>query len=548
MSPPPPKRPIICSCLLPPQFLEQSYTVDDAPKTHCHFANIMFVLLYKLFPGKDLAQGVSREVMRDRLFQVPKLWTGLMQELCIADVDARSLWVPSTVLGDAVRCAPEPAWRAAWETGFATTLVQLIRSSYLFGLTRDQLVAAPDASRMGRCAMMLNLLSACVRRMMFSNCEDELTQLSDVFQNTITMLYVKLWDVREPFLVAQPASSTFDPDNRYASTTEYLNGIHTTLNVLGDVTVYTLRKHRYIGVHESCMPHIYLAIWLYSPNTRARAQALTNMSQLNGVEGKSTSDSWTEFFRSANLGAVGDAQIAQAILRDLTEEKVVDADLHVVFAFLSVWQCTYIRDGKLPLDERRLGSCCLAAARRTLCRGSGSDLKMDVEVLKVMFNNLRIGSMASRRQCYVFFDLLCHCALLLIQTENHIDGPLLVATNSSWVCDRFSSLIRDDSPKTAAMAQHSLKAWQAVTDEITDRQLAAVDAQWRRFVSIWKRPRSLMLSSSLSSQPAQSMSFSPLERCAWAPCLCSRHKPAHRMRVCKGCERVAYCGELCQQR
>lgn len=38
-----------------------------------------------------------------------------------------------------------------------------------------------------------------------------------------------------------------------------------------------------------------------------------------------------------------------------------------------------------------------------------------------------------------------------------------------------------------------------------------------------------------------------LKRCGWQECLCSVYKPAHRMRVCNGCCKVAYCGDRCQK-
>lgn len=38
-----------------------------------------------------------------------------------------------------------------------------------------------------------------------------------------------------------------------------------------------------------------------------------------------------------------------------------------------------------------------------------------------------------------------------------------------------------------------------------------------------------------------------LNRCALRFCLCNAHKPAHHMRVCGGCHRVAYCSPQCQE-
>ena len=36
------------------------------------------------------------------------------------------------------------------------------------------------------------------------------------------------------------------------------------------------------------------------------------------------------------------------------------------------------------------------------------------------------------------------------------------------------------------------------------------------------------------------------KRCFWGACACSTYKPAHRLRVCKGCWRALYCSTRCQ--
>ena len=42
--------------------------------------------------------------------------------------------------------------------------------------------------------------------------------------------------------------------------------------------------------------------------------------------------------------------------------------------------------------------------------------------------------------------------------------------------------------------------------------------------------------------------FPPLSRCHWKECLCSIFEPAHSLRICKRCCRVAYCGTKCQEK
>ena len=42
--------------------------------------------------------------------------------------------------------------------------------------------------------------------------------------------------------------------------------------------------------------------------------------------------------------------------------------------------------------------------------------------------------------------------------------------------------------------------------------------------------------------------FNSPTRCGWEKCLCYAHKPAHPMKLCKGCWDVAYCGDKCRER
>lgn len=100
-------------------------------------------------------------------------------------------------------------------------------------------------------------------------------------------------------------------------------------------------------------------------------------------------------------------------------------------------------------------------------------------------------------------------------------------------------------PKAAALRRHTLEEWQAVDAEIVRRQLARTNDEWRRFARTWQAVRRHLLP---EPGEAQEVPFGVLQRCAWDECLCSRHTPAHKMRMCKGCESVVYCGERCQRK
>lgn len=90
-------------------------------------------------------------------------------------------------------------------------------------------------------------------------------------------------------------------------------------------------------------------------------------------------------------GCCDDNKIADALLRDLTREAVVDDHLSNVLSVQSLWQNAHlISSVALPADAR-LASYCLAAARRQLCRG-GSDASASsafIDVTTMLFSSLR---------------------------------------------------------------------------------------------------------------------------------------------------------------
>lgn len=112
---------------------------------------------------------------------------------------------------------------------------------------------------------------------------------------------------------------------------------------------------------------------------------------------------------------------------------------------------------------------------------------------------------------------------------------------SCWI-QRVLPLEEDDRPKAAVMRRQTLEAWKGITEELTRRRVLAHDANWRIFAVLWKMVENLIpYPENVKESP-----FPLLQRCGWRECLCSVHKPAHRLRVCKGCWLIAYCGSRCQ--
>ena len=104
-----------------------------------------------------------------------------------------------------------------------------------------------------------------------------------------------------------------------------------------------------------------------------------------------------------------------------------------------------------------------------------------------------------------------------------------------------------NNPKTLEIRRHTRRAWQAALDEMVRRQIGQRDPNWRQFLAAWRRIGDLIPSVPESNE-TPSRAFEPLRRCGWSECLCNVHKPAHKLRVCKGCWVVAYCSKKCQTR
>ena len=106
-----------------------------------------------------------------------------------------------------------------------------------------------------------------------------------------------------------------------------------------------------------------------------------------------------------------------------------------------------------------------------------------------------------------------------------------------------------DSKRSALLRRHLYDVWRSTVEYIDKTKLLRKHPEWREGVTTWKRLGNHMpdMEDALEDDDGIS-SFPPLERCHWTLCECSVHKPAHRLKVCKGCWVVAYCGSRCQAR
>ncbi|GJE93347.1 zinc finger MYND domain-containing protein [Phanerochaete sordida] len=497
----------------------------------------------ELFPEPDSSScalwRLPSDAISARICRHPASWPGLVRDICTPDKDEDSGLVCQLfyAVEEAIKDAPEALWHAAREAGVVMASAKAVANEFLCGLTREQLVSADGVDWMEHIFGVLNVLRLCTQRARGG-------------------IQHELWDIRHSFLLSELTG--FEDDNNESTIPFYeVDTLFSILNTLGRLTADLLQEHRNIALSDSCIPQIFLLIWIWSTEPSVRSAALSNLGQLATHPYNSADNPWPVFYcLAAADGCCDDSKIARALLRDLAHEAVVCDRLSNVLNALSLWQNAHlISSVALPADARLVSSC-FAAARRQLCRG-GNDAPgsfVFIDVTTMIFSSLRAGLSLSAHDVPAFLDLLPQYALrcmqdasptlpgasLRVRCASLMPPTALLADILEWTVRELPALL---SPKRSAMRTHTLAAWHTAAGALAGHQ----GTDWARCARLWDELRELIEPKHAPevNDTAQS-EFGLLERCAWVECLCSRHKPAHRMRLCKGCERVVYCGKRCQ--
>ncbi|GJE93348.1 zinc finger MYND domain-containing protein [Phanerochaete sordida] len=507
----------------------------------------------ELFPGdasdSDASDDTSlpENMFPERFYQVSASWPQLLRETCAIEDDYDACdWFQT--FEDAARDASEAVWREALEAGFLLALAECIRTEFLCGFTREQLVTMECEENFDRVYLMLSLLLACTSRIVMDDRPQEVVQSRDVLQDTIIRVFVALWDTKDSFLVGEYIT----PDGEIVTLLpgllseweDKLGNLYATLRFLGHLAIEMFQGNRSVNILGSRIPDVCLLIWIHSPYFATRASALDDMIHCV-YEADPTNDMFPEFLADALGGSTSSKHVTDAIIRDLTDEDITDVALSDVMSFLLSWNRYHVTTGIRLAEEKELSFYCLAAARRQLCRGGSTDPATFIDIMLDVLDNLGLDLRIQGRQYYAVVDLLCEYASLCIQ-QNDAEPPAFFAEHMDWLLKHIQHRAKDDRPKTVALRTHTQAAWQAVTDEMQRRRLVHRSTAWMQFAQLW-----FVLQRHLWPLPAAGdivrAPFGVFERCAWRECLCSRHKPAHKLRSCKGCEQVVYCGKRCQK-
>ncbi|GJE93259.1 zinc finger MYND domain-containing protein [Phanerochaete sordida] len=505
--------------------------------------------------GMPAAEYVYSSGDLEPLFAIPRSWALLLNDMnALGNADKEGGFMKicmMAALDHAIRLADDDVWRMVRESSFLFTLAEQITANYLFGYTQDQLTDIVgqdenDIRGINLISLSLSLLCSYIDRIFsctaYQDDDLDVVEALDILQYAIPSVFLKLWDVRDTFLISSNACST---DKELI----VLCSLHEVVHAVGYASFRFVREHRQFAFDatNSRLLQVFFVVWIFSTSRTVRYRAFKHIMETLDEQ------QYGAFFQSVSNGCTGHEHVTAAVLRDFRDECVVDDRLNLL-AFFTVFRGGAYRSSDpqaMTASVLQLAAPSIAAARRQFCLGtSPKNPPVDTQFAMLFSVSSALKRDDSRlfmsdRQVYGLIGLLCVYTMHQI-TGNDPEGPAALGRVIRWWFPRLQELsVVDRRPKTLAIRTHTLTVWQTVMGELSRRRMAQRSSDWRDFVSTWIRVGGLM--PPVPDEVPEDSPFEPLQRCGWSECLCSVHAPAHSMRVCKGCWLVAYCGANCQK-
>ncbi|GJE89911.1 zinc finger MYND domain-containing protein [Phanerochaete sordida] len=490
----------------------------------------------------QMQQGEAFDTTAERLVSSPHIWTSIIRGL------RRSKTLPSPPELDAIRILPHAVdncddadWTVAWDHGFVTAVAELVSYDGICGLTSEELASAqgPDVDTMRFISAMMDILRTSLDRFFTTpwRGDDETERLLEILQSKIIPMFDNLWEIRTPFLVSELAYTQTDP---IAVT------LHESLCFLAMALAVILKFYRDVDIMKtnSRIAHVLLLIWMYSPDREVRCQSLRR------IVGTADEAHQTSFFLSVSHGCTDRDRISASVLRDLKDEHILNEDLLSSFECADIFSNLEPEDGGpvVHWEEPLLIPYGLAAARRQLCLGTNYD-NLCIKISSIAFglsHDQKFDLPRMGKRVYELLGLLCRFVKDVIAEEEPETLDLLLDA-LWWLVPLLQTHPLDpgnNRPKELAIRRLTYNLWRETTDDLNRRRLVLRSQEWKEFARVWRGVGRAI--PDVPEGEASESPFEPLARCAWGGCLCSVHKPKHRMRVCKGCWVVAYCGTKCQ--
>ncbi|EKM50054.1 uncharacterized protein PHACADRAFT_153362 [Phanerochaete carnosa HHB-10118-sp] len=336
-----------------------------------------------------------------------------------------------------------------------------------------------------------------------------------------------IWDIKTPFL---------DFPGLYGTT------LYKQFALLGlrQVQLELLSASKRVAKSDR-LAHVQLAIWIYGDEAEIRSMARDLACRIVMSEFRARGEEGYIAFRAEVAtgvrGGIATDSIAAAIHRDLEDETFIDQNLNQTLYALLVYSTpgphSIVQES--PSHARVLLAHALAACRRELCRTGGEEREMPRDNLHTattyMFADTQVETV--RVTCTILGELLSRCRDVLRSHSRNSSG----STNTR----RRLKLFRGSSRRYQQAAVQAIRTHGQKIHSQWNTILQSLDSlgEYLNRVEDGFDPK---------SPDTDGSPFTALKRCHWSECLCSVYKPSHRLRICEGCWRVAYCNKICQSK
>ncbi|GJE90255.1 zinc finger MYND domain-containing protein [Phanerochaete sordida] len=450
--------------------------------------------------------------------------------------------------------AEDETWNELWKHGFLKTVLIAASDVYFCAYSKEELLS-PDRARrveiMTYVRWLLFILFLCLRRIVAEDLGQDDTHRSEteiainLIQSNFSGLWAALWDVRIPFLHPSTANE-FDEITRFVGGSYSLyyciyGCVFTTDTIIG-------MKNRRLSTDTSSPYIFYLVGWIWVCTNRHSLHmcALEALGSWPGLELSLVPELLA-------VGPMRHADLLMTLYRDLCDVEVRDQILCNTYRLLLVLLPLQ------PLAVEPMGyTRILAAYRRQRCFGTPDPAWRDrisrwhfiYVAVAVRGTEINPVDRISEAQLYATITAL---ARWLVPAMEGLDAPWPTdrgVPSLAVTLTRIGRFLGTYAPQQhlAPLRRHTYNVWRTSIAQVDERRLLRGLPQWREPLAIWRRLGRLMPLDARddSAHEGKERAWGVLERCGWRECDCHVLRPAHPLKLCKGCWVVAYCGDRCQ--
>ncbi|KIP03440.1 hypothetical protein PHLGIDRAFT_239037 [Phlebiopsis gigantea 11061_1 CR5-6] len=472
--------------------------------------------------------------------------------------------------------ADQTTMETLWLSGMFVHLARIITDQYFCGCTKEELEDPSKATVIqDNIICLLQAFQPFLDKLGIVD-RDDLLLANDphdgVYIEALTILATEfnqiganLWEFRTTLL--EPTIDTMnDNDTFYVQTIALVSSVAhlSALHIL--VSFDILKKPR------SRVRQLLLLGWAYSKVSATRKQLLHSFIALCYEFDAPPCRRMSSIVRDVYANDEWFETVLKSLIRALTDSTCLDQELNSVSLMASTLAPAMVwMDGDPPLRmvplslDQRVAWALFSATRRQLCMGAANVSYGNATWIAALYFNGTYCNGVDPKTVSPWVEIRIHA--LIEQIAARLIPALVPRSTSDGMAPEFAQwpaqIIQwceialqhaypsQAGPRRRFLRQRSWKVWKASIPHLT--AMGYVNAYGgcsndEATIKAWLHLR-LVLSAieGPARTPEVDYPFAPLERCRWAGCLCHVHKPAHPMKMCKGCWNVAYCGEKCRE-